>query len=471
MSSRADARSLRTNVAAALNVGIFYCLPLVLLLVAVPYGGAQPWWQAVFECLVFLLAAVAVVERWVRAGGAEQDVPLVDALRKGSGKLLLPLLASIIFALVQLIPTGRNIAGVNVQWTLSWDPLGTKSFVVELCALIAFAWLLIRYTVTERRLFFFIDVVITIAFLSALFGLLRQAIQHQTGFLLPGLKPGFGYAQFINTNHFAFLMEMAIGLALGIVVSRGVGRRRFVVFLIAAVVMWLAVVRGNSRGGIVSLLCQVVVLGIFTLSSRQFESVGSSGPSIVKRWATTVALIGVLLVGSVGAVIFVGGDPLASRIDTLSVELNQQTAQTYTLRQNIWQATWALIKDHPIAGVGFGGYWVAISQYHRASGETTPQQAHNDYLELMASGGIISVAIAVWFALVFAYLARRAVNRKNQLGRGVAVGAIAGLTTVAIHSLVDFGLHVPINAMVFVTLIGLVIIIDKQPWASALKAS
>lgn len=468
MSSRADARSLRSNVAAALNVGVFYALPLVMALVAVPYGGAQPWWQAVFECLVFLLAAFGVVERWLRGEQRAQPVTIVDSLRKGSGKLLLPLLALTIFAFVQLIPSGRQIAGVNVQWTLSWDPLGTKSFIVELCALIAFAWLLIRYAVTERRLSFFIDVIIGVAFLSALFGLVRQAIQNQTGFILPGLKAGFGYAQFINTNHFAFLMEMAIGLALGTVVTRGVGRRRVVMFLVAAGVMWLAVVRGNSRGGIVSLLCQVVVLGIFALS-RQGENAGSPQPSAVKRWATTIALIGVLLVGSIGAVIFVGGDPLASRIDTLSVELNQQTAQTYTLRQNIWQATWALIKDHPIAGVGFGGYWVAISQYHRASGETTPQQAHNDYLELMASGGIIGVAIALWFALVFAQIARRAVNKKNQLG-SAAVGAIVGLITVAIHSLVDFGLHVPINAMVLVTLIAFVIIIDKQPWASALKA-
>jgi O-antigen ligase len=459
--SRATTPSLRTNVARALNVAIFYALPLVTLVIAVPYGGAQPWWQAVFECLVFLLAAIAVVERWLGADAAPA-MPMVASLRHGAGRLLLPLVALIVFALIQLIPSGRNIAGVNVQWTLSSDPLGTKSFIVELCALIAFAWLLVRYTVTERRLFFFIDVIIAVAFLSALFGLLRQATQHQTGFMLSGLKPGFGYAQFINTNHFAYLMEMAAGLALGVAVSRGVGPRRLVIFPVAAAVMWLAVVRGNSRGGIVSLLCQVVLLGVFALSARHSKNVAPQQASIIKRWAATVALIAVLLVGSIAAVIFVGGDPLASRIDTLSVELNQQTAQTYTLRQNIWQATWALIKDHPIAGVGFGGYWVAIAQYHRASGETTPQQAHNDYLELMASGGIVAVAIAVWFALIFANVARRAVNQEKRSGAAVAVGAVVGISTVAIHSLVDFGLHVPINAMVFAALIALVIIVENQ---------
>ena len=469
VSSRASARSLRTNVAGALNVGIFYALALVLALIAVPYGGAQPWWQAVFECFVFGLAALAVVERWLRPAEATQPVQLLDSLRRGSGKLLLPLLALIVFALVQLIPSGRDIGGVNVQWTLSWDPLATKSFILELCALIAFGWLLVRYTVSERRLLFLVDVIIAIAFLSAVFGLLRQAIQQQTGFVLPQLRVGFGYAQFINTNHFAFLMEMAVGLALGIVVNRGVSRPRVIIFLVAAVVMWLAVIRGNSRGGIVSMLCQVVLLGIFALSGRRSEGVGRVRESRIKRWAVSLSLIGVLLFGSVAAVIFVGGDPLASRMDTLSVELNQKTAQTYTLRQNIWQATWALIKDHPVGGVGFGGYWIAISQYHRASGETTPQQAHNDYLELMASGGVIALAIALWFVIVFAGVARRSFNKGSQLGRAVAVGAIVGIITVAIHSLVDFGLHISINAMVFAALLALVVIVGKRTGQPAVR--
>lgn len=462
VSSRANARSLRANVAGALNIGIFYALALVMALIAVPYGGAQPWWQAVFECLAFGLAALAVVERWLRPAEAAQAVPILDSLRRGSGKLLLPLLALIIFALVQLIPSVRDIAGVNVQWTLSWDPLATKSFIVELCALIAFAWLVIRYTTSERRLLFLIEVIITIAFLSALFGLLRQATQQQTGFVLPQLRVGFGYAQFINTNHFAFLMEMAVGLALGMVVSRGVSRPRVIIFLVAAVVMWLAVIRGNSRGGIVSMLCQVVLLGIFALSGRRSEGAGKVLESRIKRWAVSLSLIAVLLIGSVAAVIFVGGDPLASRMDTLSIELNQKTAQTYTLRQNIWQATWALIKDHPVGGVGFGAYWIAISQYHRASGETTPQQAHNDYLELMASGGVIALAIGLWFVIVFTGVARRAVHNRSQLRRAVVAGAIVGIITVAIHSLVDFGLHISINAMLFAALVAFVVIVERQ---------
>lgn len=441
---------------------MFYSLLVLIGLVAIPYGTAQPWWQAVFQCLIFAFACIAVIERWLRADESVRLAGILNSIQRGGGKLLLPLLVLIIFALVQVIPWRGNVGGVNVQWTLSWDPPGTKAFIVQLCALIAFGWLLVRYTVTERRLLFLVDTIIVIALFSAVFGLWRQATQQQTGFILPELKAGYGYAQFINSNHFAFLMEMALGLILGIVVTRGVSGRRLILFLIAALVMWVAVVRVNSRGGLLSMLSQVVLLGVLLVSNRNPVTGEKRAASKIQRWAVSASLIFVLLAGSVITVMFIGGDPLAGRIDSLSVELNSKTAQTYTLRQNIWQATWALIKDHPIKGVGFGGYWIAISEYHKSSGETAPQQAHSDYLELMASGGVIAVAIGLWFVIAFASLARSAFTNANRLQRGVAAGAIVGILTVSIHSFVDFGLHLPINALVCTTLVAFVVIVEKH---------
>ena len=174
------------------------------------------------------------------------------------------------------------------------------------------------------------------------------------------------------------------------------------------------------------------------------------------------ALVAVLLVGALVTVIVVGGDPLAGRIETISVELDRKTTETYTLRQNIWRSTLGLIKDHPVAGAGFGAYRIAITMYHRASGETTPQEAHSDYLELLASGGLIALAIAIWFLVAFVKLARSALRRADLAGRAVVVGAIIGMVTVSIHSLVDFGLHITINAVVFTALIAMVSIVWKQ---------
>jgi O-antigen ligase len=51
-------------------------------------------------------------------------------------------------------------------------------------------------------------------------------------------------------------------------------------------------------------------------------------------------------------------------------------------------------------GVGFAGYSVAIPRYLKSSGEWTPQQAHNEYLEVLASGGAVGALLCGWFALV-----------------------------------------------------------------------
>jgi O-antigen ligase len=108
---------------------------------------------------------------------------------------------------------------------------------------------------------------------------------------------------------------------------------------------------------------------------------------------------------------------------------------------------------HPILGVGLGGYWIGITAFHDASGLMTPQEAHNDYLELLSSGGIIGFAIGVWFVIAFVRATRRNLWAEDM--RTVRFGAILGITGVAAHSLVDFGLHILVNAIVFLALISI----------------
>jgi O-antigen ligase len=442
---------LRTAAARLIDVVLFYSLLALIALVAIPYGTVEPWWKALFQCLVFFLAGLSVIERFLARETSRHD-----------RRLLFPLLALMAFALIQTIPwSNLVIAGINVPSSLSADVFQTRLFVVQLGALVLVGWMLVRYTSSPRRLRLLVELIIAVGVLSAIFGLWRQASQHQVGFILPYLRPGFGYGQFINSNHFAFLMEMALGLTLGIAVCRGVTGRRLAIYLMAATPMWVALVLANSRGGILSILCQVVFLAVLFVSRRSdavrhSQTGAKAGLSRTRLILLRTALVAMLLVGAVVTVVFVGGDPLVGRIDSLSVELDRQTADSFTLRPTIWRATWKLIKDHPVAGVGFGGYWVAITRYHQASGETTPQQAHSDYLELLASGGLIGLLIGIWFALEFVSLARRPLQALDPFGRAVVPGALAGILAVSVHSLVDFGLHISINALVLTALIAIV---------------
>jgi O-antigen ligase len=124
-------------------------------------------------------------------------------------------------------------------------------------------------------------------------------------------------------------------------------------------------------------------------------------------------------------------------------------------RRDIWRASWLMFKAHPIAGAGLGGFWAEVPVYHSASGVLTPQQAHNDYLELVASGGLLGAALFIWFAAVFIRQARFSVKAAEGFQRAVSLGAIISVAGVGVHSIVDFGLHITINALVFAALLGI----------------
>jgi O-antigen ligase len=112
-----------------------------------------------------------------------------------------------------------------------------------------------------------------------------------------------------------------------------------------------------------------------------------------------------------------------------------------------------MIKDHPLAGTGFGGYWIAVTRYHDATGEVTPQQAHNDYLELLAAGGFIGAALVIWFVILASQKARQNLRAADPFRRAACLGAITGIIGIAIHSSVDFGLHLTVNALICTVLI------------------
>jgi O-antigen ligase len=139
-------------------------------------------------------------------------------------------------------------------------------------------------------------------------------------------------------------------------------------------------------------------------------------------------------------------------------------------RRDIWRATWSMFKAHPIAGAGLGAFWAEVPAFHNASGASTPQQAHNDYLELLASGGILGAALMIWFAIALIREARQSVRLSEGFQRAVSLGAIIGLVGVGVHSIVDFGLHITINALVFVVLLAILSLKPFRPQVIGVRA-
>ena len=138
------------RVSCLLSKIIFALLVCVIIITPIPYGTVEPWWKAVFICAVFGIFILGIFEH---------PIP------KNLFPRLLPLLALSALAILQSF-TG-----------LSADAFQTRFFALQLLALTAFLVLLYRYAATEKRVRILVYTVITVAIVSAIFGILRQIRQ------------------------------------------------------------------------------------------------------------------------------------------------------------------------------------------------------------------------------------------------------------------------------------------------------
>jgi O-antigen ligase len=425
-----------------LNKLVFSLLVTLIVLTPIPYGTVEPWWKAAFICVVFATCILAIL-----------DVLATRDNRIPGTSILLPMLALSALAFLQTLSLGsRTVANLQVWNAISADPYQTRFFTLQLLALTVFLALLYRYASTERRIRIIVYTVLAIAVASAIFGILRQSTQQHTGFILPLLKQNQGYAQFVNKNHFAYLMEMGFGLGLGIILG-GVKRDRLMIYVAFLFPIWIALVLANSRGGVLAMLTQITTAVLLLAGFRDYEL-----PKFAHSFVFKTILFVVLIAGVLFGTLWVGGDRLATNFEATTREFTPNVTREGASRNQIWRATLKMFAAHPIAGVGLGGYWIGITAYHDASGLMTPQEAHNDYLELLSSGGVIGFALGVWFVVAVVRKARKNLFVDTGYMRAVRLGAMLGLVGVAAHSFVDFGLHIIVNALVFITLIAIVTI-------------
>src|ERR1041385_960209 len=290
--------------APLLNQLVYVLLLVIIVVTAIPYGTVHPWRISAFECSVFLTAMLALLEIVINRA----SLPKLS--------LALPIFALALFALGQSFPLFPSASLAGAPGSLSADPHSSSEFSTRLIALTIFSLMLGCYACSKSRLRTLLYVIIGVGVASALFGLARQSLQKGTGFLLPGLPPGDrGFAQFINRNHFAMLIEMSLGLTLGLVAGEARKYRQVFVMLPIALLLWVALVFSNSRGGIFASFCEILFMAMMLDPVRQLEiqhGGGSRLKNLSGRLIVRVMLVICLLAVFVYAVRWIGGEPVVS---------------------------------------------------------------------------------------------------------------------------------------------------------------
>jgi len=85
----------------------------------------------------------------------------------------------------------------------------------------------------------------------------------------------------------------------------------------------------------------------------------------------------------------------------------------------------------------------------------TADFAHNDYLQVLAELGIVGFAAGLVFVLrILIGVGRKVLYAHSIDERCRSIACVAAMTAMLLHSLVDFNMYVPANAMVFAWIAG-----------------
>jgi O-antigen ligase len=121
-------------------------------------------------------------------------------------------------------------------------------------------------------------------------------------------------------------------------------------------------------------------------------------------------------------------------------------------RRVIWRETLGIVADFWPTGTGMGTYSAAMRVYQRSGRPGHYNQAHNQYLQLAAEGGLLlSVPVAI-ATIAFVRAARHRMRHDFSSMYAVRAGAIAGMIGVAAQSVFETGLRMPANAALFAVL-------------------
>jgi len=113
-------------------------------------------------------------------------------------------------------------------------------------------------------------------------------------------------------------------------------------------------------------------------------------------------------------------------------------------------------KDFLMFGAGLGTYRYSYFLYDPDEGGNWSTHAHNDYLEILAEGGITgSILFFLLIGMIIYSIIRMWWARGHPEIKVLGIGIITSLFAVVFHSFFDFSLRIPANMFIFVLVLAL----------------
>jgi O-antigen ligase len=274
---------------------------------------------------------------------------------------------------------------------------------------------------------------IFLGFSVGLLGIIQHFTSDGTIYWIRRLPQGGDvFGPYVNRNHFAGFVELVAPVGLGLLVFRGLRRDLFAMAGLLTIIPIGALILSGSRGGIV---CFAFEVGVLALLARTRK--GPEGATMMA--VAFVALAAFALIAWLGA-----GKAIErfSKTRLGDVTLNR--------RATMFKSAEHIFLDHPITGVGIGSIVRVFPRYDIASDGLVVDHVHNDYMEALAETGILGGLCGfAFFWLLFRDARKSFTAEQGHFSRALHAGAITAVCGLLLHSFVDFNLHIPSNALLF----------------------
>ncbi len=371
--------------------------------------------------------------------------------------------------LLQLEPAFRSwfTGTASTAGPISVDPTSTRVFLLTaLTHLGGFLATLLLVQGRRRLLALAAALVVSGLFQSTVaVGLLAYGQEYV--YLGEAFVPDRALGTFTNTDHLANYLALCLSVGLGLLIARFEPQTparnrteqwlRLLKFVMSTkmllrlmlIVMVIALVLTRSRMGNLAFFTSLLLVGaLLAWRSPQLRR-----PAM---WLVgSLIVVDVVVVGQ-----WVGLDRVVQRLENTAITDEGRPAsrgeETFEQRQAGARDALAMIRQRPLAGFGGGTFYAVFPAFKGpAAYGGSYDHTHNDYVEIAADTGLVGLALLMAVvALSARRIARLMDDGEPRHHRGLATGLAMAVCVMVMHSLVDFSLQVPANALTFTVLLA-----------------
>lgn len=388
-----------------IRVGICFLLAFATL----AHGAVEVWSESILELGAALLFALWGIRTF-------WDPP--KEIRWNP--LNWPLLALIAYGLAQC--------------ALGWTAYAylTRSELLRLVAYFLLFFLAAQVFRERAQLRAFVWFLLFLGFAVGLFAIIQFFTSNGKLYWFRELaEGGLPFGPFVNRNHFAGFVELIAPVGLALLVFRGVRRDLVPLTGLFTIVQVGALFLSASRGGIVSFGFELAVLVVLVW--------------VLRAGRLRLGAVAMVLLAAVTLIAWLGiGQAIErfSQIRSGEVSLGRRVA--------MFKDTWRIFEDHPGTGIGLGTLVIVYPQYETTYDGRIVEHAHDDYVEALAETGLPGGLCGVAFLfLLFREALSRLEEKQSPFSLALHAGGLVACAGLLVHSFVDFNLHIPSNALLF----------------------